>query len=121
MRDGKSIGLTVKVGEMEKKIDTAQLASHKSLGLTVQELTPGIARDLGVKQSSGVVVTRVEPGSSAEDAGIERGDVIQEVNRKPVKDVEDFSLKIDQAKNQDGILLLIQRGDSSMFAAVASK
>jgi serine protease Do len=121
MRDGKPLALTVKVGEMEKKIDTAQLTSHKSLGLTVQELTPGIAQELGVKHASGVVVTRVEPGSSAEDAGIERGDVVQEVNRKPVKDVEDFSLKIDQARNQDSILLLIQRGDNTLFAAVSSK
>jgi serine protease Do len=121
VRDGKTFERTVKVGEMEKKLDSAQMPSHKSLGITVQELTPEIARDLGLKNETGVVVTRVEPGSSADDAGIQRGDVIQEVNRKPVNDVEDFSRKIEQAKSQDSVLLLIQRGQNSLFAAVTPK
>ena len=102
MRDGKEIERAVKVGEMEKK----------------EEITPEIARDLGLKRETGVVVIRVEPGSSADEAGIQTGDVIQEVNRKPVKDVEDFMQKIDQAKSQDNVLLLIQRGQNSLFAAV---
>lgn len=121
MRDGKAIERTVKVGEMEKKIEAAQLPSHKSLGITVQELTPEIARDLGLKRETGVVVTSVEPGSSAADAGIQTGDVIQEVNRKSVKDVEDFSQKIAQAESQNNVLLLIQRGQNSLFAAVTPK
>ena len=121
MRDGTAIERTVKVGEMEKKEETAQMPSHNTLGITVQELTPEIARDLGLKRETGVVVTRVEPGSSADDSGIQTGDVIQEVNRKPVKDVEDFIQKIDQAKSQDNVLLLIQRGQNSLFAAVTPK
>ncbi len=121
MRDGKAIERTVKVGEMEKKAETAQMPSHKSLGITVQELTPEIAGDLGLKRETGVVVTRVETGSAAADAGIQTGDVIQEVNRKPVKDVQDFIQKIEQAKNLDSVLLLIQRGSNSLFAAVTPK
>jgi serine protease Do len=121
VRDGKAMERTVKVGEMEKKMDAAQLPSHKSLGITVQELTPEIARNLGLRHDSGVVVTSVEPGSSAADAGIQTGDVIQEVNRKPVRGVEDFSQKVAQAKSQDSVLLLIQRGQSSLFAAVTPK
>jgi serine protease Do len=121
MRDGKAIERTVKVGEMEKKTEAAQMPSHKSLGITVQELTPEIARDLGLKRETGVVVTSVEPGSSAADAGIQTGDVIQEVNRKSVKDVADFSQMIAQAKSQDNVLLLIQRGQNSLFAAVTPK
>ena len=121
MREGKAIERTVRVGEMEKKAETAQMPSHKSLGITVQELTPEIAGDLGLKRETGVVVTRVETGSSATDAGIQTGDVIQEVNRKPVKDVQDFIQKIEQAKNLDSVLLLIQRGSNSLFAAVTPK
>ena len=122
VRDGKEIERAVKVGEMEKKTEAAQLSSHKSLGLTVQELTPEIAGDLGLKRDeAGVVVTHVETGSAAADAGIQTGDVIQEVNRKPVKDVQDFSQKIAQAKSQDNILLLIQRGQNRLFAAVTPK
>ena len=121
LRDGKAIERTVKVGEMEKKIDTAQLESHKSLGITVQELTPEIARELGLRQETGIVVTRVEAGSAAADAGIQTGDIIREVNRKPVRDAEHFSQMIEQARNQNNILLLIQRGQNSIFAAVTAK
>jgi serine protease Do len=52
-----------------------------------------------------VVVTQVEPGSPASDAGIQTGDLIQEVNRKPVKNVEDFVQKVEKAKDQDNVLL----------------
>jgi serine protease Do len=121
LRDEKVIERTVKVGEMEENTEAAQLPSRKSLGITVQELTPEIANDLGLKRETGVVVTRVEPGSSAADAGIQAGDVIQEVNRKPVKDVKDFSQRIAQAQSQDNVLLLIQRGQNSLFAAVTQK
>ena len=76
---------------------------------------------LGVKKNGGVVVTRVEPGSPAADAGIQTGDVIREVNRKPVKDVDDFVQKVEKAKDQDNILLLLQRGQNNLFAAVTPK
>jgi serine protease Do len=88
------------------------------MGITVQQLMPKIAKSFGLKRETGVVVTSVEPVSSAADAGIQTGDVIQEVNRKPVKDAEDFSQRIAQAKSQDNVLLLIQRGQNSLFAAV---
>ena len=87
----------------------------------MQNLTPEIAKDLGVKKNAGVVVTRVEPESPAAEAGIQTGDVIQEVNRKPVKNVEDFAQKVEKAKDKDNVLLLIQRGPNSLFAAVTPK
>ena len=80
-----------------------------------------IARELGVTNETGVVVSSVEPGSPAAEAGIRRGDVIHEVNRNPVKDVKDFSQKIDQAKDRDNILILVQRGDNTLFAAIPNK
>jgi serine protease Do len=121
-RNGKVIDRQVKVGEMEEKAEVAKApSSHKSLGITVQNLTPDIAKGLGLKQERGVVVTRVEPGSPAANAGIQTGDVIQEVNRKPVKDVDDFVKKMENAKDQDNVLLLLQRGQNSLFAAVTPK
>jgi serine protease Do len=87
----------------------------------VQNLTPEIAKGLGLKKETGVVVTGVQPGSPAADAGIQTGDVIREVNRKPVKDLDDFIQKIEKAKDQDNVLLLLQRGQSSLFAAVKAK
>ncbi|MGB7572259.1 MAG: DegQ family serine endoprotease [Thermodesulfobacteriota bacterium] len=121
LRNGKALDRQVKVGEMEEKVEVAESPSHKSLGITVQNLTPEIAKGLGLKKDTGVVVTRVEPGSPAADAGIQTGDLVQEVNRKPVKNVEDFVQKVEKAKGQYNILLLIQRGQNNMFAAVTPK
>jgi serine protease Do len=121
LRDGNVMERTVKVGEMEDKTELAQLPSHKSLGITVQELTPEIAGNLGLKQESGVVITSVEPGSSAAEADLRTGDVIEEVNRRPVKNVQDFMNKIERAKSRDSILLLIQRGQNTLFAALTTK
>jgi serine protease Do len=120
-RNGKAIDRQVKVGEMQEKVEAAKAPSHKSLGLTVQNLTPEIAKGLGVEKDTGVVVTRVEPGSAAANAGIRTSDVIREVNRKPVKDVEDFVQKIEQAKGQESVLLFLQRGQNNLFAAVTTK
>jgi len=85
------------------------------------KLDPEIAKGLGLKKDGGVVVTGIEPGSPAANAGIQTGDVIREVNRKPVKDVEDFVQEIEKAKEQDNILLFLQRGQNNLYAAVTPK
>jgi serine protease Do len=121
LRNGKVLDLQVKVGEIEEKVEITKAPSHKSLGITVQNLTPEIAKGLGLKKDTGVVVTGVEPGSAAANAGIQTGDVIREVNRKPIKDVNDFVQKIEKVKDQDNILLFLQRGQNNLFAAVTPK
>jgi len=120
-RNGKVLDRQVKVGEMQEKVEMTKAPFQKSLGITVQNLTPEIAKGLGLKKDTGVVVTRVEPGSPAADAGIQTGDVIREVNRTSVKDVEDFIQKIEKAKVQDNILLSLQRGQNNLFAAITPK
>ena len=74
-----------------------------------------------MKKGQGVVVIQVEPGSGAAEAGIQTGDVIREVNRKPVKNVEDFVQRVEKVKDKDSVLLLIQRGQNNLFAAVTPK
>ena len=122
-RGGKVMDRQVKLGEMkEKGAEVAEASpSRKSLGVTVQNVTPDLAKGIGLKNESGVLVVRVEPGSPAAEAGIQEGDVISQVNRKPIKDVEDFSKKIENAKGQESVLLLIQRGQMNLFAAVRPK
>jgi serine protease Do len=120
-RNGKITDRQVKLGEMEEKVEVTKAPSHKSLGITVQNLTPEIAKGLGLKKEMGVVVTWVEPGSPAASTGIQTGDVIREVNRKPVKDAEDFVQKIEKAKGQGNVLFLIQRGQNNLFAAVTPR
>jgi serine protease Do len=118
LRGGNVVDREVKIAEMEQKEEVANVSTRKPLGMTVQNITPEIARGLGLKTETGVVVASVVPGSPAAKADIRSGDVIQQVNKKPVKDVEDFKQKIENAKDQETILLLIQRGESSLFAAL---
>ena len=121
-RDGKEVERQAKVGEMEEEnASAAKSPTHPSLGVTVQNLTPQVARELGLKKSAGVVVTGVEPGSPAAEAMIQVGDVIQAVNRKPVKNVDEFVKIVEKAKDGGSLLLLVQRGANSLFAAVTPR
>jgi len=121
LRGGNVVDREVKIAEMEQKEEVANVSTRKPLGMTVQNITPEIARGLGLKSETGVVVASVVPGSPAAKADVRSGDVIQQVNKKPVKDVEDFKTKIENSKDQETILLLIQRGDSTLFAALTPK
>jgi serine protease Do len=123
LRDGKEVERQAKVGEMEEEnaSETEDSPIHPSLGVTVQNLTPQVARELGLKNSAGVVVTGVEPGSPAAEALIQAGDVIQAVNRIPVKNVDDFVKIVEKAKGGGSLLLLVQRGQNTLFAAVTPR
>lgn len=96
----------------------AQPAQGK-LGLSLQPLTPQIAGQLGLKNVlSGLVVTDVQGGSPADEAGIQQGDVILEVNRKVVKTVDDVKNAVAMAKTKTA-LLLINRGGQTIFVTVS--
>ncbi len=122
IREGSEIKLQAKIGAMEEEKSAGMKSpGQPTLGVSVQNLTPQLARELGVKQTAGVVVTDVESGSPADDAGIQVGDVIQSVSRKPVKNVSEFTREVEKAKKGEGLLLLIQRGQSALFVAVTLK
>jgi serine protease Do len=119
LREGKEIGLQAEIVEMEdEKLAEKRSIGPQSLGITVQNLTPQIARELGLKKAEGIVITAVEPASPAEEASLQPGDVILSVNRKQVKDVDDFEKIIEKAKKGDTILLLVKKGQSALFVAV---
>ena len=79
-----------------------------------------IAQELGVKRGIGVVVTEIQSGSAAAEAMIRTGDVIRQVDRKPVNNVNDFIQVIDKSKGKKSFLL-IQRGQNSPLAAVTPR
>jgi serine protease Do len=74
-----------------------------------------MAKQLGFP-AAGVVVTQVQPDSPAADAGIKRGDVVQEVNRQPVKSASDFRNALSQSAKT--VLLLIRRDDATIYTVV---
>jgi serine protease Do len=118
LRDKKEISLNVAVGELKDEEIVASAPEKGELGMTVQKLTPQLAENLGLDKPDGVVVTAVEPGSAAEEAGIRRGDVIVEVDRKPVRGVEDYRKAIAGSRKGRGVLFLVRRGESTLFLAL---
>ena len=118
LRDKKEFTLNVAVGELKDEEVVASAPEKGELGMTVQKLTPQLAENLGLDKTDGVVVTAVEPGSAADEAGIRRGDVIVEVDRKPVRGVEEYRKAIADSRKGRGVLFLVRRGESTLFLAL---
>lgn len=90
-------------------------------GVQVQNLTPSIARDLGVSAGTpGVVITSVDPSSAAAAAGLDRGDIIQEVNRKPIRNVADYDRALSEVHNQS-VLLLVSRDSTTRYVVIQAE
>ena len=115
--------MDVVVGELkeEKVAKAGRLATEKELGLTVQELTPEIAKHLGISESSGVLVSEVKAGSPAHRAGIRRGDVIKEIDRQPIEDLQGYEREMARLKEKGDILILVQREENTFFVVVERK
>jgi serine protease Do len=121
-RNGQTREVTATLSELtEKPEESARGIGNTSAqrGLQVENLTPSIARHLGVPATTvGVVVTAVDSSSATAAANIERGDVIEEVNRKPVRNVADYGRALAGAYNQT-ILLLLNRAGAARFIVVS--
>ncbi len=119
LRDGKEITLTATVGEMkeEEAAGKAPQAPENRLGIALQAVTPEIATELGMKKAEGIVVTNVDPGGIAAEAGIQRGDVILEAEKRPVSSVADFNGIVRKAEKS--LLLLIYRNASTFYVSLA--
>ncbi len=117
LRDGKEKNLSVRIAELkEEGAEVAHNDTQDQLGLAVQPLTPDIAESLGLDDDTkGVVVSGVEPGSVAEEAGLLRGDVITEVNREPVRDMAAYRKAISGISKGKSALFLVRRGNNTIF------
>ncbi|HEX6769004.1 MAG TPA: DegQ family serine endoprotease, partial [Candidatus Binatia bacterium] len=118
VREKKSVVLSVAVGELKDEEVVASAPEKGELGLTVQRLTPQIAESLGLEKSEGVVVSAVEPGSAADEAGIRRGDVLMEIDRRPIRNLDEYRKSIAAIKKGRGVLFLVRRGESTLFLAL---
>ena len=120
IRDKAEQTFSIKIAELKEE-ETAQAGpgTAEDMGLTVQTLTPEVAENLGLDRSlKGVVVTQVDAGGPAADAGLRRGDVILEVNRTPVKDVDAYRKALKSSGKGKSVLFLVRRGDNTIFLAV---
>lgn len=120
IRDGKSMSRTVEVEKMTET-DTAKGEDQKGpvrLGLALTTLNADTAASLQTSVKEGVVVQQVAPGSPAQRAGIDRGDVIFKVNRKPVKSVKQFMKMAEDFKEGDVLQILLDRHGSTVFSVL---
>ncbi len=118
LREGKETVIWVAIGELKDEEVFASAKGTGNLGLSVQKVTPQIAESLGLDSADGVVVTLVEPGGPGEEAGIRRGDVILEVDRKSIHNMADFRKAISKVKKGKGVLFLVRRGETTLFLAL---
>ncbi len=110
IRDGKEKTLTAKLVEYpsEEEKETSS-ASGKDIGFTVRELTPPLARRYGFRTQEGLLITDIRRYSEAERKGLEAGDIILEVNRRPVTKVRELDSILKKLKSGDPIMLLVRR------------
>jgi serine protease Do len=121
-RNGQTRDVNVTLDELSEKTEasaSAETGSAALQGVQVQNLTPAIANQLGISTKvPGVVITSVDPSSAAAAADLESGDVIQEVNRKPVRNVAEYNRALAGAGNQ-AILLLVNRAGNARYVVVS--
>ena len=116
IRKGTVKRLNVKLGELKDDQEAAVVAeAAPRLGMTVEELTPELAKNLDLTERSGIVVVQVEDDSPAATAGLRPGDVILEIDQNPVKSVDEFNSRIEKYKKGDTILLLAKRRGATVF------
>lgn len=126
LRNGKEFKVTAVVAELPKEIasgpaeePSGDIQRNVFSGITVMDLTKEIARQLGISPNErGVVVVRVEQGSEAENAGIKKGDVIEEIDKKKVAGAESFKKITSGIGPDDTTLLLINRGGRRFYLTI---
>jgi serine protease Do len=139
IRDGKPMKVTVTLGQRPSGVnwnsngqngdnnddndnnDADDSGNVSARGITVQNLTPDIARQAGVEPGTrGVIISDVDQSSPSADAPIGRGMVIIAVNRTPVANVQDFKRLMNEAQGKS-VLLTINQGGQNLFVVVPAK
>ena len=135
LREGKEQVVAVKIAERptdemlakrepapQQPHDTVKPPDNVLASLRVQALDPGTMSQLNIpSKTAGVVINHVEGGSPAEAAGLQRGDVIQEVNREVIKSLEDYQRVSAKIKKDEMVVLLLSRQGNNLFVAVNPK
>jgi serine protease Do len=121
IRKGKEERLTVKIGELKEEAEVAATTVpniEESLGLSVQELTPELAESLSLKGEKGVLISGVLKGSPAAEAGLQRGDLIQEIENETIEDMDDFKRIMGKSTSKSQILMVIRHGGHTRYVVL---
>lgn len=118
LRGKKVTTLPVTIEKMQEEEVVASNSEKGDLGLTVEQITPEVAENLGLDRTRGVVIRAVAPDSLGEEAGLQPGDIIREIDRKPIRDLSDYKKTMASAVQEKSVLFLIQREDNTIFLAL---
>jgi serine protease Do len=121
MRGSQRMNLQITTEELKEEAEQEAAPAGEAgpyLGIEVQEITPEMAKNYDLSRSSGVIIVQVEDGSPAEEAGLSPGDIIVEIDKKPVKDVATFNRLLAGVKEGETLLFLVDRGGTTIFVTL---
>jgi serine protease Do len=121
VRNGKHLTVEATIGELKEEQVALARGEQPGFnwGLEVQDITPEIANRLNLSSAKGVIVRNVKPDTPAADAGIQRGDIVREVNHQKTDSVSEFlSLAAKAKKSKKPALLLVQRGKNTIYVII---
>jgi len=123
LRDGKRTEVSLTTAQMPEKIGERGPAKpvREWFGLRVSNVTPDIAKQMGLTKTEGVVITGVEPNSVAQGAGLKAGDIILEVNRQKIFNQNEYRNAMEKTKPDEGVLFLIDRAGSAFFVTLTEE
>ncbi len=125
LRDGSTKDFMVELGERPKNLasgngteNAPEEKTAEKFGLSVQDLTPAVAQALGYRNEKGVIVTSVKAESAADEAGIQKNDLIKEVNRIPISSVSDFRRATEHLGKNESSAMLLKRGNNTFYVSL---
>ena len=122
IRVGKMKTVSVAIGKLNDQTAASDTKPEKTeWGLALQNIRPDERRQMNLTGNEGVLVTSVMPGSPAQNAGIQPGDVILQVNQAPVTSVQGVKAEVAKAKGDKPLLLLVRHADGSTSFAGLSR
>ncbi|WP_051309176.1 DegQ family serine endoprotease [Desulfogranum japonicum] len=126
IRDGKNKDITVTIGEQPS--DMAKISSspakedaYKTFGLSLQDLTPEVAKEFGYEEGQGVLIADVDPDSAAARVGLQSGQLIEEVNKKRVHSMDELKAALDASRNKNQVLFRVRAGEYSHYVVLRSE
>jgi serine protease Do len=124
LRDGREQTVKVQLAERKDTEQTAKGAVPETdeLGIRAADLNPEVARRFGIDESEkGVLVAAVKAGSKADQAGLQQGDIVKEVNRVAVQSVNELKAEFAKAKPGDSVPFLVKRGTTGFTVVKVTK
>jgi len=123
VRNGETISFVVKIGEMPTVEEEGSESPKEKVfsvqtGLKVESVTTEIAKELGLPWVKGLVITEVIPGSSADDMGLQPGDLVLEANRTEVSSIGEWEKVINKLEPGDTLLLLVFRNQHTYYVPI---